>query len=176
MGLPLFVASGQIAAILDRQCGGNMSSSEDEDDYLGALESVYAAVRKYARPELDGLIRKAIHRLQRIPASGIYGDAYVYKTLWDEFCHEVQEGPFDLPGLFGGSTGVAWDEIIASHVNDLIEHTPRPAAVLLSTFAVWELDEDTKLLGSFWPHGIARVLKSGLDDQAGARNLLRFGL
>ena len=151
-----------------------MSGSEDEDDYLGALESVYEAVRKYARPELDGLIRKAIYRLQRIPASGIYGDAYIHKTLWDEFCHEVQKGPFDLPDPIDRSTATLWDEIIASHVDDLIEHTPRRAAVLLSTFAVWELDEDTNLLGFFWPAGIARVLKSGLDDQAGARSLLRF--
>jgi hypothetical protein len=41
------------------------------------------------------LARKVVYRLQRLDASGIYGDDYQHKTLWDEFCHEVQCGPYD---------------------------------------------------------------------------------
>lgn len=143
-----------------------MTSSED--DYFVALETVYEAVRDYARPEMDGLVRKLMYRLQRFPASGIYGNDYIFKTQWDEYCHEIQER------LFGYSVDFAWDHTIAALIDDLIEHIPRRAAVLLSTFAAWELDEDEKLLGSFWPDGIGRVLKTGLNEVAGARNLLRF--
>ena len=38
------------------------------------LEDTHKAVRAYARTEFAGLTRKVIHRLQRIEASGIFGD------------------------------------------------------------------------------------------------------
>jgi hypothetical protein len=45
----------------------------------------------YARAEFEALTRRVIYRLQRSKASGIFGD-YGYKTLWGEYCHEVQKG------------------------------------------------------------------------------------
>ena len=54
------------------------------------LESIYEGVRSYARIEFAALTRKIIHRMQRVEASGIFGDDYIFKTLWDEYCHRFR--------------------------------------------------------------------------------------
>lgn len=60
------------------------------------LEEIYQAVRTYGRIEFEGLARRVIHQLQRMPTSGIFGDDFRYRSIWDEWCHEVQEGPHEL--------------------------------------------------------------------------------
>jgi hypothetical protein len=142
-----------------------------------ALERAYQAVTAYSRSEFKALVPKVIHRLQRLPATGIYGDDYNYNTLWDEYCHEVQEGPFDLPWDWGGSPATAWEQTIPAFINDVIDRIPPHAAVLLSVFARAELDEedDAGLTGSIWLDGIRQVLRNWVDEQAGGRSLHRFG-
>ncbi len=141
-----------------------------DENWFTALENTHKAVRAYARIELEGLTRRVIYRLQRIAASGIYGDDYAYKSLWDERCHEVQEGPHD-------QLDSAWTQILCPIVDDVIDSLPRHAAVLLSVFAAWELNEDNdpNMIGSFWPDGIGRVLQAQLDQQAGMRRLDHLG-
>ena len=53
------------------------------------------AIWLYGWERFAVLARKVVYRLQRLDASGIYGDDYQHKTLWDEFRHEVQYGPHD---------------------------------------------------------------------------------
>jgi hypothetical protein len=97
------------------------------------LESTHQAVCAYARAEFEVLTRKVIYRLQRFGASGIF-EQYGYKTLWDEYCHGVQQGPHDLLQW-------AWDADITPFLEDVVERVPSHVAVLLSIFAVWELEE-----------------------------------
>jgi hypothetical protein len=54
---------------------------------------------------------------------------------------------------------------------------PRHAAVLLSIFATWDLDEDDdlRIVGSVWPDGFHRVLRPLLNEQAGNRSLHHLG-
>ena len=141
-----------------------------DDKWYTNLEKTHEAVRGYARIELEGLIRRVIYRLQRIDASGIYGDDYAAKSLWDEWCHEVQVGPHDL-------LDNAWAQTLCPILEDVINSVPRHAAVLLSVFAAWELDEDNdpSMIGSFWPDGIRRVLQDHLDQQARFRRLDHLG-
>lgn len=47
-------------------------------------------------PHSGSRARKLIHTLQRMPASGIFGSDYRFKSVWDEFCCEVQEGPHPI--------------------------------------------------------------------------------
>jgi hypothetical protein len=61
-----------------------------DENWYTTLENTHEAVLVYAQIEFEGLSRRVIHRLQRINAAGIYGDDYAYKSLWDEWCHEVQ--------------------------------------------------------------------------------------
>ena len=84
-----------------------------DESWYTALENTHEAVLAYARIELKGLTRRVIYRLQRINASGIYGDDYAYKSLWDERCHEVQEGPHD-------QLDSAWTQILCPIVDDVM--------------------------------------------------------
>ena len=133
------------------------------------LESTHQAVRTYARVEFEVLTRRVIFRLQRFRASGIFGDDYAYKTLWDEYCHEVQQGPHDL--LQG-----VWEGTMSPFLDDVIERLPSHVAVLLSIFAVWELEEHDEacIVGAVWPDGIRSVLRSEVAALAGKRSLDRF--
>lgn len=133
-------------------------------------QRISQAVRSYARIEIEGLTRRAIHRLQRIEASGIYGDGYAFKSLWDEWCHEKQEGPHDL-------LDSAWEQTLSPIVDELLDSIPHHAAVLLSVYAAWELgvEDDTTLIGSFWPEGIRQVFRDRLDREAGGRRLDHLG-
>jgi hypothetical protein len=141
-----------------------------DDEWRLILDGTHEAVRDFARAEFAALARKAIHRLQRINALGIFGGDYIYNTLWDEYCHEVQEGPHDL-------LECAWDQTLETVTEYVVERVPRHVAVLLSIFAAWKLDEedDPNLIGSVWPNGIKRVLRDRLAEQAGMRNLHRLG-
>lgn len=140
------------------------------EDWQVVLENTHEAVLAYARSEVEGLARRVIHRLQRIGATGIYGDDFAYKSLWDEWCHEVQEGPYDL-------LDSAWELTLNPILEDVINRVPRHVAVLLSVYAIWELrdDDDPMMTGSFWIDGICQVLRVQLNEVAGQRRLDHLG-
>ena len=136
---------------------------------LRVCEATQAAVRKYARTEIQALTRKVIFRLQRISASSIFGDEYAYKSLWDEYCHEVQQGPHD-------ELSYAWDQTLEPIIKEIVDRVPKHSAVLLSQFYALDLDEeDNNLAGAIWPDGLRLVLHRRLSEQAGLRNLERLG-
>ncbi len=105
----------------------------EEDLWLDLLDKTYDAVMKYARIEFESLTRRAIYALQRSEASGIYGDGYQFKTLWDEWCHEVQEGPHDL-------LDQAWNKTLSSVFQPFVDRIPAHESELLATYAARELD------------------------------------
>lgn len=159
-----------------RECDGGAGKSLVNEKWHSVLERTHKAVRAYARVEIDVLARKVIYRLQRFPASGIYGDEYKYKSLWDEYCHELQEGPHDLPGPFGNSPTEAWQMTMSPFINDVVDAVPQHSAVLLSIAAFWELDieEDEQLIGAVCSDDIGEVLLNRINEHAGARSLHRF--
>lgn len=133
---------------------------------LRVCEATQAAVRKYARTEIQALTRKVIFRLQRIPASGIFGDEYAYKSLWDEYCYEMQQGPHEI-------LDYAWDQTLEQILGGIVDSVPKCSAVLLSIYAAWDLDEedDPALIGTVWPDGMKQVIKNQLSKQASDRSL-----
>ncbi|MEM7541757.1 MAG: hypothetical protein AAF384_09230 [Pseudomonadota bacterium] len=128
------------------------------------------AVHAFSRMEVEAICRKVIHRLQRQPASGIFGGDYSYKSIWDEFCNEVQEGPYSM-------LGDAWYSLIARPIADLVSDLPKESAVLMTFYALEVLDEDDKSLppGALWPEGIAGVVELALRRQAANRNIEHLG-
>jgi hypothetical protein len=103
---------------------------------------VHDAVLTFARTAYDGLVRKVIARLQWRTASGVYGDDYHHKTLWDEYCHEVQLGPHMF--LEG-----AWDISIEPVLDEIVPSVSSEIAALLMIAALWDLDEpDTTFTGA----------------------------
>jgi hypothetical protein len=107
-----------------------------------------------------------VHRLQRIPASGIYGDDFGHRTLWDEYCHEIKEGPFDMLEF-------AWDSTVNPIVDEIVNVVPRHEAMLLTIGARWELDqEERQEFGTtICPDDLREVLICNIRKLAGARRL-----
>ena len=142
-----------------------------DSDWLKELKETHKAVRSYARIEYEALVRKVIYRLQRINASGIFDSDYRYKTLWDEYCHEVQEGPTN-------QIEHAWENTITPFLDDVTERIPNHTAVLLSIFASWELgeDDDPEFIKFVNPDLIRTILENQLKKQAIDRKLLKFKL
>lgn len=140
-----------------------------DDVWLAILEGTHKVVRNWAEEELERLARKVVYHMQRQSASGIWGDDYAYKSLWDEFCHEVQEGPTSL-------LESAWDQTLHDSLEAIQLRLPRETMTLLSAFAAWELDEPdaAEIIGSIWPDGLARVLKHRVSALAASRDLDRF--
>ncbi|WBY17301.1 hypothetical protein PF049_03855 [Erythrobacteraceae bacterium WH01K] len=70
---------------------------------------------------IQALARKVIHAMKRMPATGIFGDDYPFKSVWDEYCREVQEGPNPmLEAAFDQTV----DPMIAWQV-DQLDHSER---------------------------------------------------
>jgi hypothetical protein len=133
------------------------------DAWHTVLEKTHDAVCEFARAELLALTRRAVHRLKRTKASGIYGEDYRYRSLWKEYCHEVQEGPYE-------ALQSAWDDTLDTMLRELIQSAPKPTAMLLSILAASELeeqDDEATIVGTVWLDGIVQLLKDRLAEEAG---------
>ena len=131
--------------------------------------STHKAVLQFAEKAYEGLARKVIYGLQQIDSTGIYGGDYRYKTLWDEYCHEVQNGPHDL-------LEVEWEHTFYSILDSIAETIPPHEGALLTISAAWELDKDDVEMTSVCvaPDLIRENLKRVVDRIAGRREMWRF--
>lgn len=125
------------------------------------------AILEFANERYSALTRRAVFQLQRIKASGVYGDDYRHKTLWDEYCHEVQEGPYDL-------LDNAWDRTLTPALSAIVDAIPRYEAALLTIGAIWDLDEEYESAPGIMPDLIRRNLEQMVSKLAGARDMSRF--
>lgn len=120
----------------------------------------------FALKEWPRFARKVAYRMQRISASGIFGDEYRHRTLWDEYCHEVQNGPHEL-------LEAAWEATVDSIVAAVVDDLPPHIAAVLTIDA--ELDyEPAGEVGTIWRDGLLRALRASVDGLAAARSLCRF--
>ena len=88
----------------------------------GDLDSaLWKAAWLFSDTRIQALLREVIHGLQPMPASGILGDDYRFKSVWDEYCREAQEGPHPmLEAAFDQTV----DPMIAWHI-DQLDHSER---------------------------------------------------
>ena len=141
-----------------------------DDEWHEYLEDTHKAVQKYGKVEFEGLVRRAIYRLQRFPASGIYGNGLGYKTLWDEWCHEVQEGPHGL-------LESAWNHTLLPILEDVIGRVPQHARVLLAEYARWKLSVDSGQEPTNFPdaESLLDLLRQRVSEVAINRDIDRLG-
>lgn len=125
-------------------------------DYNYDLE-LWRAAWRYSSNRAEALARKAVHAMQRFPASGIFGDRE-HRTLWDEFCHECQYGPHELLEL-------AWAHTIEGYVSNAAD-TVDPLERDMMQYALAEPGQR--------PIALEEAVKSALREIAGRRDLSRF--
>jgi hypothetical protein len=128
----------------------------------------HEAVLNFASTAYLALARKVVFRLQRLTASGIYGDDYQHKTIWDEFCREVQNGPYGL-------LESAWEATVDPILESITRNVPSEEAALLTIGAGWELGrEDEVGLASANPFIIHQNLWRVVVEIASTRDMSRF--
>lgn len=129
--------------------------------------SIREAVIGFVTARYNELARKVVVRLQRIKATGVYGDDYSFRTVWDEFCHEQQEGPTEL-------LTEAWYLTVNPIFDDVVKAIPSHEAALLTVSAVWNSDEPENADLGIRPDLIQARLEQTVAGLAGDRDMSRF--
>lgn len=127
-------------------------------------DAAQSAVFKLAQEINQRSARRLVYRLQRISASGIYGGDYRYRSLWDEFCHEQQNGPYFDEDV--------WDETLEGLLQaELKRLTPGEFEIvwLASLPEVEDLKNAPRSQAD-----VRRELRSALESLCLTRNLERF--
>ena len=86
-------------------------------------------MHRFARREFEILTGRAVERLRRREASGLFGNPE-HRSLWDEFRHDRRTGPH--PAL-----EIGFDDAVDAVVRELVAAVPAHAATLLSEHARW---------------------------------------
>ena len=144
-----------------------MKAQEEAPYCLGC--PTHKAIRSYSKTRFGALARDASIQLEQIEASGIFGDDYKHLTLWDEYCHEVQEGPH-------GPLEYAFAATVGPIVQAIVESIADSEAVLLTIGARWHLDEDqaTDREVVATPDQIRRNLEDAIETLAMTRDMSEF--
>ncbi len=148
----------------------DLATSETAESADCQFCPMHRAVLRYADIAFSAFARKVEEQIQQLDASGIYGDDYQHKTLWDEYCHKIQEGT-DEPSEY------AWEATITPFLTEIIENTPHEMAVLLTIGAEWCLgEEERQRLGDLAsnPDLMRRYLAQVIAEMAAARDMSRF--
>ena len=135
--------------------------------WQAVFDATHRAVADFASVELASMARRIVSALQRMPATGIFGDDYSFRSLWDEYCHEVQNGPsYDLEW--------AWDATIAPFIQHQIDRLPVHARLLISIGAEYERSDDDNISAHYDPDLVHDAAKSCLGRMAARRSMDRF--
>lgn len=141
--------------------------AEDPDKQeLGVFRD---CVRKHNSVEFDKLARKVTYHLQRLDSSGIFGDDFGFKSIWDEYCHYNQKGPVDM--LEDAFDSVV-DPIIQEITNKVPEHQLRILSLETHLSPTFDLSEES--MGSIDLYAIERTIRSLLVQQATDREMAKF--
>jgi len=91
------------------------------------MKSGWSAALRFSVYRFSKLTGKVVYQLQRCPASGIYGESYTFKSMWDEYCHEIQNVPSDLSEV--------WISSIEPFVEGAVSDLAKEERDLLQNFA-----------------------------------------
>lgn len=112
------------------------------------------------------LAREASAQLEQLDATGIFGLKRGFRTRWDEYCHEIQEGPLGAPGLDCAKT-------VGPIVLAIVRAIDNSEATLFAIGARSHLNENEKadqdVVGV--PDLIQRCLEEAIETLASCQNL-----
>lgn len=141
----------------------------DSDEMARLLGSVEHVIVEYAEERVPPLARSVRLQLSKMKASGAW--AIAFKTVWDEYCYEIQEGPTPLRSAF--------DLTVNPYLDQALARLSGPEATLVS-FAAKVGDPSVDLgdtvncgLGVA-PDDLRQLLRHALDELAINRALDRF--
>lgn len=132
---------------------------------------------QFAAVRFGQLTSRLIWRLRRCPASGIFEGQFTCRTLWDEICIEVQEGPFDMPEPFSlPDLSTAFEMTIGPYARASVEALPKHEAVLLTLWAIdaWDEEDQAEFAGAVSEDALIQTLTTMLRREAGGVDISKL--
>lgn len=127
-----------------------------------ATDPVFDAMENWATSHVEMLANKAVYRLTRIKAAGLFSE-YNFRSVWDEYSYDAKEGPH------GGFSELLHD-MMHDACSAIVEKIPPHEMGLYAVLAV--ALEDKPQNGPVW------YLEELVRDQVGTlayeRNLQRY--
>lgn len=136
------------------------------DDYDRFVDAARAA----AKPELGKLVQATIAALREMDAVGMFGDVAA-RHLWDEYCWQLQEGPYDDDDMGFGSTSSNFEQVLDTVIAEALDALPRHALLFLSIYTRDDIGNDPDSIGSISRDAIASAVLERVNQIASRRNL-----
>ena len=94
---------------------------------------VLSAARAAALFQVEQIVKAVIAAMQKMDASGLFCEILA-RHAWDEYCWQLQEGPFDDDDIGFGSTSKNFGVILETFIDAEIEKIPAPIKQLLVAY------------------------------------------
>ena len=138
-------------------------------------ERLVAAACSIAKPELERLVQTTIASLSDMDAVGLFGDVAA-RHLWDEYCWQLQEGPYDDDDFGFGSTSRNFDEVLDTVITGELEELPKHTLLFLSIYTRNDAGDagdanDPENIGGISRDDIAAAVLERVTQAASRRNL-----
>ena len=130
------------------------------------------AARAAAAPEFDKLAQATIVALRGMEPVGLFGDVAA-RHLWDEYCWQLQEGPYDDDDVGFGSTSRNFEEVLGTVIAGALDELPAHTLLFMSIYARNDIGDadDPDNIGSISRDAIAAAVMDGVNEAASRRNL-----
>lgn len=140
----------------------------DTADY----ERFIAAACAVAEPELEKLVQTTIASLRDMDAVGLF-DETAARHLWDEYCWQLQEGPYDDDDFGFGSTSRNFDEVLDTVITGALKELPKHTLLFLSIYTRNDAGDvnDPENIGDISHDDIAAAVLERVGQSASRRNL-----
>jgi len=137
-------------------------------DYDRFVQAACAA----AATEMEKLVQATISTLRGMDANGMFGDVAA-RHLWDEYCWQLQEGPYDNDDFGFGSTSRNFEDVLDTVVADALDELPQHTLLFLSIYTRNDLEEesDSGSIGGISRDDIASAVRERVSRAAVRRNL-----
>ena len=137
-------------------------------DYDRFVQAACAA----AATEMEKLVQATISTLRGMDANGMFGDVAA-RHLWDEYCWQLQEGPYDNDDFGFGSTSDNFEEMLDGVIAAAIDALPQHTLLFLSIYTRNDLDaeSDSDSIGGISRDDIASAVLERVSRDAARRNL-----
>jgi hypothetical protein len=143
--------------------------AQEEAPYCLACPT-HNAIRNYSKTRFAALAREAAAQLEQFGALGTFGDDHKHRTLWDEYCYKVQEGPHN------NLLEAAFAAIVEPVAQAIVGFVTESEATLLTIGARWHLDEDQEanVVVVAVPDLMRRNLEDAIQTLAMSRDMSGF--